>query len=190
MHRLVITVVVALAALTACTGISSSDPNAPIEQQFIDMMVPHHESAIAMAEIALERAQHAELRELAGEIIAAQSAEIEQLRAWRREWFGSEDTPPMEAMPMLPGMDMGGHAMSGNTMDMTADVKRLERASDDEFDQRFIDAMIAHHEQAVEAANIALERSERQEIRDLSEAIIEAQTREIEQLRDWRAEWY
>jgi uncharacterized protein (DUF305 family) len=172
---------------SACTGISGGD--APLDRAFIDMMVPHHESAIAMAEIAQERAEHPELRQLADDVVAAQSAEISQLKDWRLEWFGSADTPSMEEMPMLPGMSMpAGHTMSGGAMDMTEEVDGLRDA--DPFDRFFIDAMIRHHEQAVEAANIVLAETERDEVRGLAEDIIEAQTREIEQLRDWRAEWY
>ena len=172
---------------SACTGISGGD--APIDRAFIDMMVPHHESAIAMAEIAQERAEHPELRQLADDIVATQSAEISQLKNWREEWFGSADTPSMEEMPMLPGMSMpAGHSMSGGAMDMTEELDGLSDA--DPFDRFFIDAMIRHHEQAVEAANIVLAETERDEVRGLAEDIIEAQTREIEQLRDWRAEWY
>ena len=175
------------ALTTACTGISNAD--ASIDQQFIDMMVPHHESAIAMAELAQERAEHPELQQLADEIIAAQSAEIAQMKGWREEWFGSADTPSMDAMPMLPGMSMpAGHTMNGGTMDMTAEVDGLREA--EPFDRSFIDAMIRHHEQAVEAAEIALDQSERDEIRGLAEEIIEAQTREIDQLQTWRDEWY
>ncbi len=97
---------------TACSGISDRD--APIDRAFIDMMVPHHESAMAMAEIAQERAEHPELRQLADDIIAAQSSEITRMRDWREQWFGSSDTPSMEEMPMLPGMSMaGGQSMSG-----------------------------------------------------------------------------
>jgi len=181
----------ALAALatmaTACTGISGGD--APIDRAFIDMMVPHHESAIAMAEIAQERAEHSELRQLADDIVAAQSAEISQMTDWREEWFGSADTPSMEEMPVLPGMSVpAGHSMSGGTMDMMAEVDGLRDA--DPFDRAFIDAMIRHHEQAVEAAEIVAAQTERDEVRALAEGIVEAQTREIEQLRDWRAEWY
>jgi uncharacterized protein (DUF305 family) len=153
------------------------------------MMVPHHESAIAMAEMAQERAEHPELRSLADDIVAAQSGEIEQLRRWRNEWFGSSDTPSMDQMPMLPGMSMPpGHSMSGGTMDMTSELDGLRGTS--EFDRDFIDAMIRHHEQAVEAARLALDASDRDEIRDLAQAIIEAQTSEIQQLEEWRADWY
>lgn len=173
--------------LAGCAGISGGD--APIDQAFIDMMVPHHESAIAMAEIAQERAERDELRALADGIVAGQSAEIAQMKAWREEWFGSGDTPSMEEMPMLPGMSMpAGHSMSGGTMDMTAEVNDLRDA--EPFDRFFIDAMIRHHEQAVEAAEIVLAETDRDEIRELATAIVEAQTREIEQLQEWRAEWY
>lgn len=178
---------VALAALAAaCAGIRGE---ATFDQQFIDMMVPHHESAIAMAEIAQERAEQPELRRLADEIISAQTAEIGELTEWRAEWFGSGDTPSMEQMPMLPGMTMpAGHSMSDGTMDMTAEIDALREA--EPFDRTFIDAMIRHHEQAVEAAEIALGESERDEIRTLAQEIIDAQTSEIEQLQEWRESWY
>ncbi len=182
-HRAALLGLVTLAIIgSACTGISGE---APIDRAFIDMMVPHHESAIAMAEIAQDRAEHPELEQLADDIIAAQSAEITQLTGWREEWFGSSDTPSMEEMPRLPGMSMpAGHSMSGGTMDMTGEVNGLRDA--DPFDRLFIDAMIRHHEQAVEAAGIVLDQTEREEIRRLAEDIVEAQTREIEQLREWR----
>lgn len=178
---------VALAALAAaCAGIRGE---ATFDQQFIDMMVPHHESAIAMAEIAQERAEQPELRRLADEIISAQTAEIGELTVWRAEWFGSGETPSMEQMPMLPGMSMpAGHSMSDGTMDMTAEIDALREA--EPFDRTFIDAMIRHHEQAVEAAEIALGESERDEIRTLAQEIIDAQTSEIEQLQEWRESWY
>jgi uncharacterized protein (DUF305 family) len=53
---------------------------------FIDMMIPHHEGAVVMSRQALERAEHAELKKLAEQIIAAQQAEIAQMRKWRTEW--------------------------------------------------------------------------------------------------------
>lgn len=178
--------VVLATVASACSGISG---DASIDRDFIDMMVPHHESAIAMAEIARERAEHPELEQLADDIIGAQSAEITQLKGWREEWFGNSDTPSMEEMPMLPGMSMpAGHSMSGGTMDMTGEVDGLRDA--DPFDRLFIDAMMRHHQQAVEAAQIVLDQTEREEIRRLAEDIVAAQTREIEQLREWRAAWY
>jgi len=168
--------------------ITVSQRDAPFDQRFIDMMVPHHQAAISMAEIARSRATRDELLTLADEIIDAQSAEIDQLRVWRESWFGSSETPPMEAMPMLPGVRMGAELMIGDRMDMRDDVEQLRSA--EPFDQAFIDAMIQHHRAAIDAAQSALIRSSREEIRELAEAIIAAQSREIDQLREWRAAWY
>lgn len=168
--------------------ITVSQRDAPFDQRFIDMMVPHHEAAIAMAETARSRASHGELRALADEIIDDQSAEIGQLRAWRESWFGSSETPPMEAMPMLPGVQMLGLPMSGDRMDMRAGVEQLRSA--EPFDLAFIDAMVLHHQSAIQAATSALTRSSREEIRRLAEAIIGAQSGEIDQLLQWRADWY
>jgi uncharacterized protein (DUF305 family) len=174
--------------LSAQGTITVSLRDAPFDQRFIDMMVPHHEAAIAMAEIARARATREEIRAVADEVIDAQSAEIGELRAWRESWFGSSETPPMEAMPMLPGVRMGGELMIGDRMDMRDDVEQLRTA--EPFDQAYIDAMILHHQSAIDAAQSALVRSSRDEIRQLAEAIIAAQSREIDQLREWRADWY
>lgn len=179
---------VTLLVVSATDTITVSQRDAPFDQRFIDMMVPHHEAAIAMAEIARSRATQPELLALADEIITVQSAEIGQLRAWRNAWFGSLETPPMEQMPMLPGVRMGGELMIGDRMDMRDDVEQLRSA--EPFDQAFIDAMIQHHQSAIDAARSALKRSSREEIRRLAEAIIDAQSREIDQLQEWRADWY
>jgi uncharacterized protein (DUF305 family) len=178
-----------LAALFAVACTSGSESTASLDQQYIDMMVPHHESAVAMAELAMERSQRSELQEFAAAIIAAQSTEIAQLRSWRMEWFGSEETPPMSAMPMLQGMsmDMPGHDMHGATMDMEQDIRELENASD--FDREFLEAMIVHHEMAVEASEIVIAGEVRAEIKALAEDVIADQRAEIQQMEAWLASW-
>ena len=174
--------------LIAACG-SGGDSAASLDQQYIDMMVPHHESAVAMAELATERSQRSELQEYAAAVIAAQSTEIAQLRSWRMEWFGSEETPPMSAMPMLQGMsmDMPGHDMHGATMDMEQDIRDLENASD--FDREFLEAMIVHHEMAVEASEIVVAGEVRAEIKALAEDVIADQRAEIQQMEAWLASW-
>ncbi len=170
---------------------ASEAPASAFDQAFIDMMVPHHQSATEMAKLAQERAEHEELQTLAADIIAAQDAEITQMRDWREEWFGSAETPPMDAMPMLPGMEMEGMDMDmgdGATMDMTMAIEELRDA--EPFDLAFIEAMTAHHESAIEAAEMALEESQNPDIRSLAEAIISSQQAEIAQMSEWRTEWY
>jgi len=59
-----------------------------LEIAFMLMMIPHHENAISMAQDALERSTHEEIRQLAREIITAQSREIDQMNGWLAAWYG------------------------------------------------------------------------------------------------------
>ncbi len=170
----------------------SSGDAMSLDQQFIDMMVPHHQSAVAMAEVALKRGEHAEIKALATDIISAQTDEISQLREWRKIWFGSDQTPGMNAMPMLPGMAMPGMDMPGgsmgSTMDMTKDVAKLKDATP--FDKAFIEAMTEHHRTAIAAASIAEAQATKPEIKALAGQIIAAQQGEIDKMAAWLANWY
>ena len=114
---------------------------ASFDRQFIDMMVPHHEGAVAMGEIAQLRAEHGEIKQMAETILSSQTEEIDQMKRWRQAWFGSDQTPPMDRMPMVPGMGGGHGGHGGGTMDMAADVEAL-RGAPEPFDLAFIDAMI------------------------------------------------
>jgi uncharacterized protein (DUF305 family) len=158
-----------------------------LDQLFIDMMVPHHEGAVEMALIALERSERPEIRQMAEAIIASQDAEIKQMRAWRLEWFGSDQTPSMSEMPSME--EMPGHGDAGHAMDMQAEVDAL-RIAGEPFDLAFIDAMIPHHQSAIDAAVMLREATQLQELRVLADAIIAEQQREIDMMLDWREMWY
>jgi uncharacterized protein (DUF305 family) len=146
------------------------------DERFIDAMVPHHQGAIDMAEVALENAEHPEILALAEEIVAAQETEIGQLKTIKQEQFGTSEV----------SMDMGAEEMEG--MGMTSDPQEL--ANQEPFDKAFIANMIPHHQSAIEMANVVLEESENPELREIARAIVDAQEREIEQMRNWRDEWY
>jgi uncharacterized protein (DUF305 family) len=183
----------ASALVAACQAgtpvLSPSAQAADVDRAFIDMMVPHHQSAVEMASLARERAEHAELREAADSIAEEQQREIEQLRAWRQQWFGSSETPPMNAMPLMPGMEMPGmpgHA--GGTMDMTVDIEALRSSGD--FDRTFLELMIEHHRSAIAAAEIAQRESGVAEVRTLAGEVIASQQAEIDQFAVWLEEWY
>lgn len=144
--------------------------DAPFDAQFIDGMIDHHEGAIAMAEQVLAESERPELREMAEAIIAAQQSEVDQMRSWRAEWY-----PDLE-----------------ETMGMEMDMGAMEIADDESkpFDQRFLEAMIDHHEGALDMAQAALDQAEHAEVRTMSDAIIATQQAEIDQMRGWLSEWF
>lgn len=156
-----------------------------MERHFLEQMIPHHEDAVAMAEMALTRAEHPELRQLAETIIRDQTREIEQMRAWYLSWYGVE--APSYGRDDRRGR-MGGGPMMGGMMDDSADLEILEAAP--VFDKEFIEQMIPHHQMGVMMARMVLSRSDRPEIEDLARAIITTQTAEIEQMRDWYQIWF
>ncbi len=151
-------------------GNMHGEEEVPFDATFIDGMIEHHNGAIIMAEEAMEKSERPEVLALAEAIVAAQTTEIAEMQSWRTAWF-----PDLEA---TMGMDMDMGDMSVSTDESIS------------FDQRFLQAMISHHEGAVDMAEEALEMSEREEIRTLANNIIATQTAEIEQMRAWLAEWY
>ena len=180
-----------LPAATTVLVVPTQLASADFDQQFIDMMVPHHQGAVEMARIAQTRAQHAEIQKLAGDIALSQSAEVDQMRGWRKAWFGSSETPSMDRMPMLGPMgNTATTIMNGDgTVDMNQQVVDL-RAAPEPFDAAFIEAMIPHHQMAVSAARLALQGAKHPEVSQLAVAILDAQQREIGQMQAWRLQWY
>jgi uncharacterized protein (DUF305 family) len=146
------------------------------DEAFIDAMVPHHQGAIAMAEVALKNAEHEEIQELSRNIVSTQQSEIEELKSIKKEEFGTSNVP----------MEMSPEQMRG--MSMMMDPKQLSKR--EPFDEAFIDAMIPHHRSAIEMAQVAYKKSKIPEIKELAGNIVSAQKREIEQMKQWRKEWY
>jgi uncharacterized protein (DUF305 family) len=142
------------------------------DKAFIDAMVPHHQGAIAMAEVTLKNAEHEEIKELSRNIISSQQAEIEELKSIKQEEFGTSNVP----------MEMSPEQMRG--MGMMMDPQQL--ANQKPFDEAFIDAMIPHHQSAIEMAQVAYRESDNLEIKALAEGIVDAQTQEIAQMEGWR----
>ncbi len=59
----------------------------PFDKAFIDAMIPHHQSAIYMAQVAHEKSHNPHIKELAEHIMSAQQAEIEHMTHWRQQWY-------------------------------------------------------------------------------------------------------
>lgn len=153
-----------------------------LDKHFIEQMIPHHEGAIEMAELAKDRSQRTEVLELSEAIIKSQAKEIAQMQSWYKEWYGIE-VPKNSAA----GMGMGRGMMHGGMMGgNTSDIEALENATD--FDRAFLEEMIPHHQMAVMMAQMLLSGTDRPEMKQLAQDIIGAQESEIEQMRSWLTE--
>ena len=146
-----------------------------LDRQFIEEMIPHHEDAVLMAELALKKSDNEEIIKLAENIKREQSREIDEMRSWYKLWYGT-DVPEY-----VGGMSQG--MMSGGT-----DLESLENA--ELFDKEFIEQMIPHHQMALMMVSMMLQGTEHVEMQKLAEDIVRTQTEEINQMNDWYNEWY
>lgn len=166
------------------------------DKMFIEHMITHHQDAIDMAKLALEKSKKDEIKKLAGDIIKAQSGEIEMMKKWYRTWYNME----VPAMGMGQGGMMNRGAMGDNSQMMgmcmmgqgkggmmRMDLNYLKSAID--FDRAFIEMMVKHHAMAVMMSGMIID-SRRGEMRKLGRDINSAQSAEIEQMIQWYIKWY
>ena len=161
---------------SAGTGNSEAESSAIKEVAFNDAdvafaqgMIPHHQGALTMSEVALTRATDPRVIDLAERIEAGQDPEIDLLTGWLEEW-----DQPLEAGD-IGGMDHGAEDMGGMGMeDMPA--------AGPDFDRMWLQSMIEHHNGAVDMAQIELEQGRNTEALELAQLISETQTVEIAEM--------
>ncbi|MCA1698640.1 MAG: DUF305 domain-containing protein [Actinobacteria bacterium] len=163
---------VAGALLVAGCGDSDSRSTAaagnPVDRAFVAQMIPHHQSAVQMAQIAQRRGQSAFVKQLADDIVRTQSEEIATLRAADRRLRAA-------------GVQMGSLGVPEHMMGMDDDPASLKSAKP--FDRAFMRMMIAHHEGAIVMARAELAKGKDRRLKTVAQNIITAQQREIRQMR-------
>ena len=178
--RLITSILFMAAVVIATAGCGddggSSSTGKPTDRAFVNNMIPHHEGAISMAELAPGRAERAEIRRLARNIRTSQQDEIDILRSAQSDLNEEADGEVA---------DIGDGADHETT---AADLDMLREASD--FDRMFIEMMIPHHRSAIDMAAVELRDGENARLKTLARSITEAQKREIEQMETWLADWY
>lgn len=141
------------------------------EQDFLRMMVPHHDSALAMARLAVERSGRPEVREFAQDVLDGQRAEVTMMERFHREFFGGELEPDTS----------GPHGM--------VDLSGLENAEGEAFDRMFLELMIPHHASALTMVDAMRAGGPRPELDMLGDGIVASQAREIGEMQAWLDEW-
>ena len=134
------------------------------DEDFLAQMIPHHQEAIDTSKVILEKSSNAELKALAQDIVDAQTAEIAQMESWGKEWFGEGFEASEDYEAMMP------------------DLSKLEG---EERDEAYLEGMIEHHRMAIMMAQHLKMITEREELLEMADAIIVAQSSEIEMMEDW-----
>jgi uncharacterized protein (DUF305 family) len=109
-------------------------------------------------------------------------------------WLICSNKEARTAIPTGTHMMGNGEMMNNNGMGMNGAMDSmmagLSGKTGDAFDKAFIEEMIMHHEGAVAMAQAALKNAKHPEIKIMANAIISAQTSEINQMKGWLKDWY
>ncbi|QQS18257.1 DUF305 domain-containing protein [Candidatus Saccharibacteria bacterium] len=153
------------------------------DKAYLTDMIAHHQGALNMASQARELATKSEIRTLADAILSSQATEVQQMMDWQQEWeYSTTDISNPHA----------GHMMesSGSMGDDMANMEaKLNGLSGEAYDKEFLKQMILHHQQAVDMSKYADTNAKHQEVKDLAQAVISAQEKEIADMKSWQQKW-
>lgn len=174
----------ALLALAACGGeegtpTESSEQFNDADVTFATEMIPHHQQAVEMAELAADRARSPEVRQLAEDIEAAQDPEIQAMTQWLKDWGQEVQSGSMDHGDMGHG---DSEEMPG-MMDET-EMRRLTESEGAAFDRMFMQMMVEHHEGAIEMARTVQANGENPGAVALAEQIEADQEAEIATMKE------
>ncbi len=135
-----------------------------VDLRYVNAMIAHHRAAMLLAEQA-SVSERTEVRELATRILADEPAAIEELYGFKRTWYG-DARKVRDPVPVQLG-----------TYDPT-------------FDLRFLNALIAHHEEGLRMTAEIVRKSSRAEVLDNANTVENFLTSTLVTLKGWRAAWY
>jgi uncharacterized protein (DUF305 family) len=136
-----------------------------LDQRYVNEMISHHLSAISLAEQAGEKSTRPEIKALAEEIKVNEPKLIAELYAFKKEWY--QDTREVKPPVKINLGDAG-----------------------ESFDLRFLNALIAHHEQGIAMTNEVRGKSSRVEVLNNADAVETFLKTTKKQLESWRTLWY
>lgn len=159
------------------------------DRAFVREMVPHHQMATEMAQMARTDGEHAKIRRLAGKIVKAQSAEIRKVKRIADDLGVTPAEMPMDGeMSEQTIRDLKTLGVTEEESGMAMDMHDLHGAKP--FDRMFIDMMVPHHQGAIRMARAELAKGKNRRLRRIARAIVRDQAKEIRTMNEWRKAWY
>jgi len=175
----------AASAAAADPSMGVADPSAPYDLRFLDEMLMHHEGAIVSARMMIGNSSRPELRDLARRIIDGQQRQVDQMRAWRQQWYPDAGVPTTDM-----GSSSGGGGMMGGTGGVMSGRMMGGSMGGDTADRMFLRMMIPHQQLAIDMAQDALKNVQHDELRGLARAISADQAAEITEMEGYLQAWY
>ena len=147
---------------------SSVAKYAGADVMLLQMMIPHHQQAIDISNLALKTSKDPELLALANTIIRAQSSEIIQMNAWLKEAKAETDM---------------GHSISGmGGMLDTNELSTLTSATGKTFDLLWLKGMTNHHDGAIHMTSM-INDAQNADIKRFGENVVKDQSAQIQQMK-------
>ena len=133
--------------------------------RYINAMISHHRGAMLLAEQLSKNTARPEMKELAQNILQDEPQAIAELYTWKKEWYG--DTKSVRD-PIVANLG----------------------PADDKFDLRFLNAIIAHHEDGIMMTKETREKTSRVEILNNVDAVEAFLANGLKTLKGIRSDWY
>lgn len=149
----------------------SQSPAGQFDQMFLQNMIGHHAVAIEMSKLTVKKATHWKLRHFAQGVIDSQSRQNKQFSIWLKDWYKA----PVQPMTMPTDAAM---------------VSRIKGLSGRNFEIRYMQMMIQHHQEAIDMSRMAEQKAAHPELKTAASKIVSAQSAEITELRNWLSTWY
>jgi uncharacterized protein (DUF305 family) len=137
---------------------------------WMSQMIEHHRGAVTMSQDVLKNGKDRNVRAAANSIVANQNKEIKQLEGWLKTWYNAKPDAKQMALMKSDMANMMTHAssnMSGNV------------------DKSFLEAMIPHHQSAIDMSKLALKKAAKPELKTFAQKVIKDQSAEIKQYQAW-----
>lgn len=144
-------------------GLGQSDRT--LDLRYLNAMIAHHRGAMLLAEQARDVTKRPELQDLARKILADEPAAIDELYAFRRDWYNDTRTVRDPIVAQLGEFD-------------------------DKYDLRFLNALIAHHEMGLDMTSEIASKSSRTEVLNNADAVDTFLKNTLQIFKGWRMQWY
>ena len=149
--------------LSACGGDAPTTAPTDVDRQFVADMIPHHHLGMELIDQATRRVDDTRVRRLVFEMSTYHQSELDQLHEWAREWN------------VVPVDDFPGRIETDQLSDLAA-------LSGVDYDRRWLELMIEHHEGAIEIAEHQMDAGSYDDAIGMAQSVREVQTKDIEEM--------